>query len=283
MTVHKRHSMKLVIFTDLDGSLLERRTYDHREALPAFDLVRERGIPLVFCSSKTRAEQEALRDHLGIKDPFIVEDGAAVYIDRAYFPFSFIHQCSRGPYLVIELGTPYGTVRRAVTDVAAETGMRLRGYGDMDAAEVAAMTGLDAASAMRAKDREYEETLVTDPSSEELANLERAFAVRGLTMTRGSRFFGVKGAHDKGRAAGRLIALYRRQYGDVISAGIGDGKNDEPLLAAVDKPYLVERDGGGWVEMSIPGLTTVSGVGPVGWKRAVYELLGQGGGGGRLS
>lgn len=283
MTVQERHSTQLIIFTDLDGTLLERRTYDYREALPALDQVKERAIPLVFCSSKTRAEQEALRDHFGIKDPFIVEDGGAAYIDRGYFSFSFAHRCSRGPYLVIELGTPYDTIRRAVTDVAVETGIPLRGYGDMNAAEVAALTGLDAASAVRAKDREYEETLVDDLSPEELTRLERAFAGRGLTMTRGSSFFGVKGAHDKGAAARRLIELYRRQYGDVIFAGIGDGTNDESLLAAVDKPYLVERDGGGWVEMSAPGLNTVTGVGPVGWRRAMSELIGCGGKRERLS
>jgi mannosyl-3-phosphoglycerate phosphatase len=274
MTARERHSTQLIIFTDLDGTLLERRTYDHRAALPALDLVRRREVPLVFCSSKTRAEQEELRARLGVTDPFVVEDGGAAYIDRGYFPFSFDHRCSRGPYLVIELGIPYGTIRRTIADVAVETGIALRGYGDMSAAEVAALTGLDAASAVRAKDREYEETLVDDLSEEELSRLERAFAGRGLTITRGSSFFGVKGTHDKGDAARSLIALYRRRYGNVVSAGIGDGMNDESLLAAVDKPYLVERDGGGWAELTVTGLNAVAGVGPVGWKRVVSELLG---------
>lgn len=274
------HSTPIVIFTDLDGTLLERRTYDHRAAGAALALIGERGAPLVFCSSKTRAEQEELRTRLGIGDPFIVEDGGAVYIEREYFPFSFDYDRLRGEYRVVELGVPYRTVRRAVAAVAAETGFAMRGYGDMDAAEVAALTGLEPAAAARAKDRDYEETLIIDPSPGELARLERAFAERGLTMTRGGRFFGVKGAHDKGDAVRRLTALYGRLYGEVVSAGIGDGANDEPLLASVDRAFLVERHGGGWVEMTVPGLTVVSGVGPVGWTRAVFELLEGGAGDG---
>lgn len=269
-------SSRLVIFTDLDGSLLERRTYDHREALPALERLRAQCIPLVFCSSKTRSEQVELRSRLGIKDPFIVEDGGAVYIERGYFTFRFADGRSRGPHLVVEFGTPYREVRRIVSAVAEETGISLRGYGDMDAAAVAALTGLDIDTARRAMEREYEETLVIDPDPEELARLGEAFASHGLTMTRGSSFLGVKGTHDKGTAVRRLIGLYRRQYGDIVSVGIGDSGNDGPLLAAVDLPYLVQKEEGRWEHLSIPRLRRIAGVGPVGWRAAVHELLEKG-------
>ena len=273
MRGNEQSPASLVIFTDLDGTLLDRRTYDHSEALPALELIRQHDIPLVFCSSKTRAEQEELRERMGLRDPFIVEDGAAVCIERGYCPFPYERHRSHGKYHIIELGVPYATVRRAIPAITAETGITLRGFGDLDAVEVAAMTGLDGESALRAKKREYEETLILDPSADERARLERACSMHGLTLTRGTRFFGMKGSHDKGSAVRILITLYRRRYGAVVSSGIGDGANDESLLAAVDRPYLVEREGGGWVEMPVPGITTVAGVGPVGWKRAVFELL----------
>ncbi len=273
MMRNDQRSSRLVIFTDLDGSLLERRTYDHREAIPALESLKSLYIPLVFCSSKTRSEQVELRARLGINDPFIVEDGGAVYIERGYFTFRFADGRPRGTHLVVEFGTPYTEVRRIVSAVAGETGISLRGYGDMDAAAVAALTGLDIDSARRAMEREYEETLVIDPNPHELARLEAAFASHGLTMTRGSSFLGVKGTHDKGRAVRRLIELYRRQYGHVVSAGIGDSGNDGPFLAVVDLPYLVQKEEGMWEDMSIPHLRRVAGAGPVGWTTAVHELL----------
>ena len=50
-----------VIFTDLDGTLLDHDTYEWKEAEPALDLCKKLGVPVVFVSSKTRAEIEVLR------------------------------------------------------------------------------------------------------------------------------------------------------------------------------------------------------------------------------
>ncbi len=56
---------KLVIFTDLDGTLLDRDTYSFEPALPALRLIRQKDIPLVLSSSKTRAEIEFYRERIG--------------------------------------------------------------------------------------------------------------------------------------------------------------------------------------------------------------------------
>jgi len=78
--------LKPVIFTDLDGTLLELETYSYAKALPSINYLRKKGIPIVFCSAKTRAEQEVYRKELQINDPFIVENGGAVFVFQGYFP-----------------------------------------------------------------------------------------------------------------------------------------------------------------------------------------------------
>jgi predicted mannosyl-3-phosphoglycerate phosphatase (HAD superfamily) len=55
---------KVVIFTDLDGALLDRETYSFEPALPALRFIKEKKIPLIFVSSKTRAEIEGYRKKL---------------------------------------------------------------------------------------------------------------------------------------------------------------------------------------------------------------------------
>jgi mannosyl-3-phosphoglycerate phosphatase len=74
--------IRYIVFTDLDGTLLNHDNYDYTDALPGISLLKKSGIPLVFCSSKTRQEQEMLRGALNITDPFIVEDGGAIFIDK---------------------------------------------------------------------------------------------------------------------------------------------------------------------------------------------------------
>jgi len=49
---------KPVFFSDLDGTLLDARTYSFDAALPALGILRARRVPLVVCSSKTRTEIE---------------------------------------------------------------------------------------------------------------------------------------------------------------------------------------------------------------------------------
>ena len=45
-----------IIFSDLDGTLLDHHTYSFENAQPALDLVKKNNIPLILVSSKTRME-----------------------------------------------------------------------------------------------------------------------------------------------------------------------------------------------------------------------------------
>ena len=45
-----------VVFSDLDGTLLDHSTYSWKAAAPALAALRDRGIPLILASSKTSAE-----------------------------------------------------------------------------------------------------------------------------------------------------------------------------------------------------------------------------------
>ena len=47
-----------VVFSDLDGSLLDRRTYSSDAARPALEALADTHVPLVFCTSQTRVEVE---------------------------------------------------------------------------------------------------------------------------------------------------------------------------------------------------------------------------------
>ncbi|MFQ6092792.1 MAG: HAD hydrolase family protein [bacterium] len=78
----------MIIFTDLDGTLLDRQAYSYREAEPALDLIKKRDIPLIFCSAKTRAQQEVYRKELDFHGRFIVEDGGAVFVGMIISLFS---------------------------------------------------------------------------------------------------------------------------------------------------------------------------------------------------
>lgn len=263
----------IIIFTDLDGTLLDPYTYSYQEAKEAMGLVKSKGIPLIFCSAKTKPEQEFYQDALKINDPFIVENGGAIFIRKDYFSFSFKSQKSFSGYNVIEIGIPYKEIRRILEQVRAETKIVVKGYGDMSVNEVALETGLDPEAARRAMQRQYGETIKLEVSEKEIKRFRKTLTRRGLKCTFGGKFYGLMGPNDKGKAVTILAELYRKERGPIRTIGIGDSLNDTSLFCAVDLPILVQKPGGVWEDINLPNLYRAKGIGPVGWNKVIMKLL----------
>jgi mannosyl-3-phosphoglycerate phosphatase family protein len=260
----------MIIITDLDGTLLDARTYSFREATPALELIKGKGLPLILCSSKTRAELEVWRKRLGNHHPFIVENGGGIFIPENYFPFPVDGEARNG-YQVISLGMPYDRIREKFGLLREELQMPVRGFGDMTPAEVAALTGLSLDEAVLAKQREYGEPFVFPGAADD--RMLQAIEASGLRWTQG-RLFHLMGNHHKGKAVALLRTLFERAMGPVIVAGLGDSLNDLPFLLAVDHPFLVRRaDGSHDSRINIPGLSRTQKIGPAGWNEAVLKLL----------
>lgn len=274
--VNKYTSMRThwVIFSDLDGTFIDHETYSYEAALPAFRLTQERGVPLVFVSSKTRAEIELLIQRLGINEPFISENGGAIFVPRDYFEFDFEWDLEVGPYQVIELGTPYPRLRDALIEARNNSNCPAVGFGDMSPEDVSLDTGLDIESAILAKKREYDEAFRLECPPDRAQGFFEGLLKKGLTVTRGGRYYHVMGENDKGRAVHILSGIYRRRWPNLRTIGLGDSLNDEPMLRAVDQPILVQKPGEIYdKDVDFEGLMRAGGVGPEGWNLAVKKIL----------
>ena len=75
---------RFIIITDLDGTLLHPKTYSFAEAQPALQLIQERGIPLILCSSTTRAALAVYRERLRNRHPFSAANGGGLFIPARY-------------------------------------------------------------------------------------------------------------------------------------------------------------------------------------------------------
>lgn len=264
----------VVLFTDLDGSLLDLDTGSAAAARPALARVQALGVPIVFCSAKTRAEQEVLRRELDVHDPFIVENGGPIVVPHRYFPFPLGSDRAIAGYEVVELGLPYGTIRTKLERVRAALDLEIIGFGDLSVEEVADRTGLSVEAAERARDREYDETVFLDDVPEEMMpQALKAFEAVGLDWAHAGRFHHVFSGSNKGRAVRTLIKLFERDRGSIRTIGIGDSANDEAMLGAVDTPVLVQQPDGRWESLRMPRVRRFVGRGPEGWAQAVSELV----------
>ncbi|ULA65308.1 MAG: hypothetical protein LZF86_190611 [Nitrospira sp.] len=269
-----------LVFTDLDGCLLDSLTYSFEAARPALERLQANHVPIVLVSSKTRAEIEPLRQRLNHHGPFIVENGGAIFVPLDTFRFPLDRARRRANYHVIELGTPYAMLRDVLKQIEDAVGTPLIGFGDLSHNEIIELTGLSPEAARQATLREYDEPYLVQGPASIATEVCRQIVARGLQWTKGGRFFHLTGLTDKGQAALTLLHYYKRQWrmdgplDDIETVGIGDSLNDLPLLLAVDHPVLVQKPDGSYdPDIHVPQLIRAQGVGPVGWNQAVLDLL----------
>ncbi len=251
---------RTLIFTDLDGTLLDHHTYSFSAASEMLDYIKSHHIPLIIVTSKTRPEVEKLQKKLGICDPYIVENGAGIIIP------------GEDEDRIIPLGKSYDEIRSAFNRYAAQFPMR--GFGDMDAKEVAEVTGLSEEEAEDAKARLFTEPFILG-SLEGLEALEKLAASDGLQIVKGGRFYHlITRGQDKAAAITRITHYFETKKGmQCITLALGDGENDLSMLGSVDHPVLIPRPDGSFTPCGMKELTKADLPGPAGWNQVLKEYF----------
>jgi mannosyl-3-phosphoglycerate phosphatase len=269
-----------VLFADLDGTLLDAGASCWEAVAPALRALRSHGIPLILVSSKTRAEVEMLRGRLQHQAPFIVENGAAVFVPKGLFSLPLERARTKSCYDVIELGMPYHMLRDVLKQIEDAVETPLHGFGDLSVEEIMEVTGLSRADAALASMREYDEPFLLEAPQALVEEVCRQIVRRGLRWTKVGRLFHLAADNDKAEAAELLMRCYQREQRwrcepqAVQSVGIGNGIHDVPLLGVVDHPILVQKSDGSFdSDVLVPRLVRTRGMGPTGWNDAVLKLL----------
>jgi len=270
-----KRKLKIIIFTDLDGTLLDSITYSYRRTLPLIKELKRKKIPIIFCTAKTRTENEYYQKKFKIKDPFIVENGGAIFIPKNYFSFYFPYQKIKSNYQVIELGVSYSKIRKKIKKVQKKLKCNIMGFGDLDSKEVAKITGLKSALAELAKQREYDESFMIENKAQE-KKIIRELKKEGLQVQSGGKFYNTSSFRsNKGNAVKILSSLFKKKGDKIRTIGLGDSQNDLSLLKKVDLPILVQKPPGVWDPniKEVSGLIKIKKIGPRGWAEAIKKYV----------
>ncbi len=261
----------LVFFSDLDGTLLDKSTYSPDPATDALQRIRDLDIPLVFCSSKTRAEVEYWRHRLANRHPFVAENGGALYAPTGYFPPPFKAPVSRDGYEVFEFGTPYDELVRRLRAASGSSGCKVIGFHDMSVEEIGKRYEMTPEQAALARIREFDEPFeILGTQAEELLC---AIEAQGSLWTRGGRLFHITGDNNKALCVRLLASHYRRRCPRLVTVGLGDGENDLDFLSAVQVPVIVLSEATPVLRAKLPTARVTDRPGPSGWNKAVLGIL----------
>ncbi|MEQ9947537.1 mannosyl-3-phosphoglycerate phosphatase-related protein [Pectobacterium aroidearum] len=264
---------KLIIFSDLDGSLLDHETYRWDAAQPWLTRLASEAIPLIITTSKTAAEVAPLRQALGLEHyPYIAENGAIAAFPLAWQTYP--------DYPRKRVGVEYSVIRARLAQLRA-SGFRFKGFGDMTSAEISEVTGLNEQNARRAQEREGSEPLMWLDDQNALPCFCQLLADTGLVLTQGGRFYHVMSAQaSKGFMSNWIKTQYIEKYDtDVKTLGLGDGPNDISLLCAMDYAILIKGKGNQIVRLpeSYRGkLYCTRDSGPQGWSEGLTHFIGNG-------
>jgi mannosyl-3-phosphoglycerate phosphatase len=262
----------MVVFTDVDGALRDPHTRSWSDARTALHLLSSHGVPLVLVAHQCAAELLRLQREIGLRQPFIAESGAALFIPRDYFADLPGLGASAGDWEVVEFGERRAVVCDALYQVADRLGMAVTGFSRLSAEQLAMHQGLSAHEAHLALQREYDEPFFLPGSgSQERTKLFNAMRHAGFRCFSGPGFHHATGVQDPAHAIRLLISLYRLGGDGLLVVGLGDDWTDRVLLHEVDVPIVVRNPAADQKRLlrRVPAAYLTTAAGPAGWSEAI--------------
>lgn len=272
-----RVSNQVLIFTDLDGTLLDHYNYNFQPATCILHILEEAHIPVIPVTSKTRSELLSLRKALNNHDPFVVENGAAIFIPKSFFNHQpqDTDECEE---FWVRSFAPRRSYWVALLETLSERFPKQFTYFSKLGTEgIREMTGLSAEEAELANQREFSEPVLWLGDDVNKEKFRDALLEEGIWIVEGGRFLHLSNGCDKGKAVEWLKAFYQARDPEtpIHTIALGDSHNDLTMLEAADQPIIIRSP-----TKHPPLLRTSQPViksrltGPEGWADTVSRYLG---------
>ena len=232
-----------IVFTDLDGTLLDHGDYSFTAAQPVLSELAKLKVPVVPVTSKTRVELLSLRAELKLDTPFVVENGAAIYVPKGYFSFNDDALLDKGDFWC----KAFAPSRRewcAVIDSLPEAiRAKITTFTELGDQGIISLTDLTAEQASLANDREFSEPMYWEGDDALLDDFKVAAKALGFDLLQGGRFLHLTSGYDKGQALAWLKQQFMRAKPNEVQFAIalGDSGNDIDMLEAADQAIVIKN------------------------------------------
>jgi mannosyl-3-phosphoglycerate phosphatase len=204
-----------------------------------------------------------LRTHIGNVNPFIVENGAAVY-----WPHSDGYQVKRFGAERVKLVELSRSLRK-------ERDLHFEGFTDWSPPRLAEVADLSRDMAALALQRCCSEPLLWRGDEASLRWFVQRIEAAGYRVVRGGRFLHLMGRFDKSEAMAWVRNRYESEAGQRMTVvALGDSPNDADMLDAADFAVVIRSAKSDQVRPTRPRqVLSTSERGPCGWREAMDALL----------
>ena len=221
-----KNNSKCWIVTDLDGTLMDEN-YDISPAKKTLKMLSEIDIPVIPCTSKTASEVRYFRNQNGLRDPFIVENGAAIYGSNE----------NNSSEWELVLGKSYKELKDILMHISKKVNCHLTPLNDLNKSQIFDLTGLSDQGIVRALDRQWSVPFLNPPDAvfEQIRRICNSYNVHVFKGNRMSHLLSSKS--HKGHAVNKLKDFLQNK--DVKVIALGDSQNDLPLLESADISIVI--------------------------------------------
>lgn len=267
---------KALVFSDLDGTLLDHHNYSFDPAKASLAKLKAAHIPVILNTSKTSAEVKVIHQQLELTAPFIIENGAAIFIPKDTFDKKPKGAIWHDGYWVKAFASRRSHWLTLVNKLQAEFEGQFEGFSQMSIARIQEVTGLSEENAVLASKRLYGEPLLWTGTEQQKNDFICEISKLGAYPLLGGRFLHICGDTNKGKALTWLRDEYERQWqvNGLKTVALGDGNNDIAMLEVADiavrvlspvnPPPTLQREDAVYTSRS---------VGPEGWQEIIERIF----------
>ena len=256
---------KILIFTDLDGSLLHRDTFKFDEIKDYLKQLISKGIFIIPNTSKTEKEILEFNNELGSSLPYISENGSAINgLDLLN---------SNLPKELILSREKDNLIKIFKESVPVNLQNKCKWLSEMDKKKQSLIFGLEDDKLKMALDRKYTIPFLFEGNKSERNELSKIVKNKGLALQEGGRVINLTDKVNKAKALQVFVRFFKKNNKNVKTIAVGDNYNDLDMLKNSEFPCLVFNDKFTLDEIPIKNLITTNKPSPEGWADVIKKAL----------
>ena len=261
-----KQKKQIIIFTDLDGSLLDKDTFKFDEIQEYFKELVSEDIKIIPNSSKTEAELSDFNKQYNFNLPFISENGSCIH------GLNLIH---KNLPKKISMGRPVDQIISIYNEIIPnDLKQQINFILKLNYKEQEKIFGLPSNKMILATKRNY--SLPIQFMGNEIKKKEFIKIINdvGLTAQTGGRMMNICDNVNKSKAMSKAVRLISKELEhEIITIGVGDNENDIEMIKQTNYPCLVKNDNFNSSLINIDNLIKSSEPSPKGWSDVIKTAI----------
>ena len=259
-------SKQIIIFTDLDGTLLEKNTFNFDSIKDYFKELISSGIIIIPNSSKTESELSDFNRQCNLNLSFIAENGSSIH------GLNLLHKDLPTKVLMSRsIDKIYNIFNENIHSVLKQ---KITFISKLKKKEQEKILGLPLNKLSLAMNRMHSIPIQFSGNEKERNNLIKTLNDVGLSIQSGGRIMNICDNVDKSDAMSKTVELItNKTNNESIIIGVGDNQNDLEMLKKSDYPCLVKNDNFDSSLINIDNLIKSSEPSPQGWADVIKTAI----------